>query len=444
MDKPAIPVGAATTALEHAHQALHTDFCPWANRYVYWLKNPFWVLLAALLTALACGVYVSQTLLAVAGLLLAVLVLAVLWPLLGVRGLECRVRFEQTRGREGLPTAVEIEIVNRRPWPVWGLSLTKGFVARDDAESAAGQGGIALAGVGGWSRTVVPWSFVPPTRGVYPLEPSRIETGFPFGLYRAGKAVEVRNELIVWPAAARLDTLPDAVEIESHEDRTSDRRAGSVGDLLGTRPFRQGDSLRSIHWGQSARHGNLIVCERQVPVACAMRLVLDLDPASHGPRDAARGVDPEGSLERLLRAAASIVESMHAQHAHVECLVGHEVLTVGAPASDLRRCLDALARIPARGIDACHDHGLCCSPGSRHRAMSEFLLTTPLGFSRQLHDRHWSGNHHYVVIGSTSAPAPADCATHTHCACRPWLELDGSRDVVEQLPRDWRRACRVA
>ncbi len=171
-------------------------------------EEPFWVLLAALLTALACGVYVSETLLAVAGLLLAVLVLAVLWPLLGVRGLECRVRFEQTRGREGLPTAVEIEIVNRRPWPVWGLSLTKGFVTRDDENSGTGQGGIALAGVGGWSRTVVPWSFVPPTRGVYPLEPSRIETGFPFGLYRAGKAVEVRNELIVWPAAAKLDTLP--------------------------------------------------------------------------------------------------------------------------------------------------------------------------------------------------------------------------------------------
>jgi uncharacterized protein (DUF58 family) len=386
-------------------------------------------------------------LLAVAGLLLAVLVLAVLWPWLGVNGLECKVRFEQTRAREGKPTEVEIEIVNRRPWPVWGLSLTRGFVARGDAE---GQGGIALAGVGGWSKTVVPWSFVPPARGVYPLVPSRIETGFPFGLYRAGKKVEVRNELVVWPAAARLDTLPDAVEIESHEDRTSDRRAGSVGDLLGTRPFRQGDSLRSIHWSQSARHGKLIVCERQVPVACAMRLVLDLDPASHGPVGSAKEGDPEsavdreGSLERLLRVAASIVESMHAQHAYVECVVGHEVLAVGASAPDLRRCLDALARIPARGIDTCHDHGLCCSPGSRHRAMSEFVLTTPRGFARQLHDRHWSANHHYVVIGARSAPTPADCATHEHCGCRPWLELDGAKDVVEQLPRDWRRACRVA
>lgn len=441
------PPRATQAALETVHNALNTDFCPWANRYVYWLKNPFWVLLAALLAALACGVFVSETLLVVAGLLLGVVVLAVLWPLLSIGGLECRIRFEQTRAREGRPTAVEIEIVNRRPWPVWGLSLTRGFVASrgrlPDSIDTGETGGIALAGVGGWSRTVIPWSFVPPARGVYPLVPSRIETGFPFGLYRAGRPVEVRNELIVWPASTRLDTLPDAVEIESREDRTSDRRAGNVGDLLGTRPFRQGDSLRSIHWGQSARHGQFIVCERQTPVSCAMRLVLDLAPESHSPVDD-QEPDADGSLERLLRVAVSIVESLHDQHAYVECVIGQEVLPVGSSRVELRRTLDALARIPRRGVATCHDHGLCCSPGSRHRAITEFVLTTSLGFSRQLHARHWAANHHYIVVGASGAETPAACETHTHCACKPWLQVDADQDVLEQLPREWRRACRVA
>ncbi len=28
--------------LQHTNFALHRDFCPWANRWVYWLKRPLW------------------------------------------------------------------------------------------------------------------------------------------------------------------------------------------------------------------------------------------------------------------------------------------------------------------------------------------------------------------------------------------------------------------
>lgn len=415
------------------HRVLHHDFCPGANRWVYWMRHPFWLVLAAAVTAVLCGVFVSPVVLILGATLLGLLLVGVFWPLLAVGGLTVRLRFRQSRCREGEPVEVELEVTNRWPWPAWGLRLSQGFRWGDKDQS-----GLTVAGVSGWSTDTIDAVFTPPCRGIYPRQPPWVETAFPFGLYSARKPLAEWNTLVVWPASTTLHTLPDAAEIEAREDHTSDRRAGDVGDVLGTRWFRQGDSLRRVHWAQSARQGRLIVCERQQPVSCALRLVLDLDPRSHG------GEGREASLERLLRTAASIIESMHAQHAVVECVIGRTCHVVRSPANDLKRCLDALAAIPAEGLADCAEHGGCCAAGLRHRALSEYVLTTAKGFAALRHRRHWSANHHFIVVGAAAAPMPETCRDHEHCGCRPWLELSADDDVLTALPRRWERACRVA
>jgi uncharacterized protein (DUF58 family) len=429
--------GGPSAWFERLHRLLNHDFCPDANRWVYWLKNPFWVLLAATLTALLCGVFVSPAVLILGVGLAVVIVLGVAWPLVSMRGIEGKVRFDHSRCRVGEPILVEIEIRNRWPWPVWGVELVRGFVELSDADQTAGAG-IALAVVPGWSTTRVSWPFRPEGRGVYPLATPKFETGFPFGLYRSAKVAAAENELIVWPGSTRLSAMPDAVEIESREDRTSDRRSGDVGDVLGTRWFRQGDSLRRVHWAQSARQGRLIVCERQVPVSCAARLVLDVTREHHGSPGA------DGSLERLLRVAASLIESLHSQHAYVECVIGHEVHAIGNSSMELRRCLDALALVPREGSSECHTHGLCCGAAKRHRSLDEYVLTTARGFALELHRQHWSDNHRYIVVGAEGVAVPAECAHHEHCGCSPWLELPATGETLTELPRRWARACHAA
>lgn len=436
------PSKSPTSLAGRIHGALDYDYCPWANKWVYWLKHPFWLLVIAAITAIFCGIYVSPAVLLMGVSLAVLLVMGIAWPWLAVRGLTAKLRFRQTRSREGEPIEVEVEVTNAWPWPVWGLKLSRGFqlvsIERGAGWDGSFEHGLTVTGVRGWATEAIDAVFKPTVRGVYPLVTPSIETSFPFGLYSARKTLSDWNTLVVWPGKTALKTLPDAVEIASREDRTSDKRAGDVGDVLGTRWFRQGDSLRRVHWAQSARQGRLIVVERQQPISCALRLVLDLDPKHHG------GEGREASIERLLRTAASIIESMHAQHATIECVIGHETIMVNSSASDLRRCLDQLAKVPAKGIHVCAQHGLCCSPGHRHRAMSEYLLTTQRGFSNLMHGEHWSSNHHLIVVGSESTPIPASCHDHVHCACKPWLELDPKEDVLAQLPRQWERACRVA
>ena len=75
--------------LNQVSGALTHDFCPWANRYVYWLKRPIgWVFLA-FLSSILLGIYVSpQAFLATAGIAM-VAIIGSLWPwisMLGVRG----------------------------------------------------------------------------------------------------------------------------------------------------------------------------------------------------------------------------------------------------------------------------------------------------------------------------------------------------------------------
>ena len=39
---------------------LNTDFCPWANQYVYWLKKPLGILIVAAFASLLCGLFVYE------------------------------------------------------------------------------------------------------------------------------------------------------------------------------------------------------------------------------------------------------------------------------------------------------------------------------------------------------------------------------------------------
>jgi len=185
---------------------LHHEFLPWSNRYVYWLKTPLGALFVASLFSLLCGLLVAPQGLVVAGGTLVVIALGIAWPWLGLRGVSCELAFSQRRTREGQPVVVVANIVNRWPWPVWGLEIEHGFfaAAEGDPDSATV---VALARVGGWSRCEFRWEHVPAQRGRYPRAVPRLATAFPFGLWKATQPILVRESLLVWPRTCPLDRL---------------------------------------------------------------------------------------------------------------------------------------------------------------------------------------------------------------------------------------------
>lgn len=318
---------------------LSLDFFPQANRWVYWLKNPIWVLVLAITGSALCGVFLNPFIFVITGALAVTTIVGTVLPWIAIKNISCQILFDVPRSTVGKSALVRLRIHNRSWLPVWGLSLIEGFTS-SEVQNAATESdeGLAFRCVRGRSTVEYSWGFQPRKRGIFPLNDiAKIETSFPFGLCRFQRTAEFNGRLIVWPETVTLDGLPDSVQCESIQDQFSDRRVGEFGDMLGTRQYRQGDSLRRVHWAQTARQGELIVVERQAPVSSVAKVAVDLSPDSHA--EATRSA----TTEQCVRIAASLCESLLRQGCHVELHVGQEVFVGSSSTAGLNTVMDALA-----------------------------------------------------------------------------------------------------
>jgi uncharacterized protein (DUF58 family) len=404
------------------------DFCPWANRYVYWLKHPLAVLCMAALVSLLIGTMHVPQGYVVAGGLAGVIGLGLIWPWLAMRGIRGSLRFSSRRGREGETVEATLSVTNRMPWPVWGLVLEQGFLSprhgaeRDDnmPEEVA----VALARVPAWSCSDFRFEFVPACRGDYPAIVPQLSTAFPFGLWKQSLEVTIESRVLIWPRTVPLEEHPIKAGSAWSLGALCERRTGMEGDVLGTRPYRSGDSLRFVHWAQTARHDRFIVCERQAALTAKVELRLDLDPRHHCE------LVGQNSAEQLIRVAASIALSFLEHDVPVVVHTANETeRATGGPAG--QRLLDWFARLPlARGPLSTR------SPEQKQRrdVLLSFLITTDLaidnfgGFARPAGD------------GKTVAllTCPEQSAEVTNGA---WLAIDATQPLTE-LKIKWDEICR--
>ena len=425
------PVSDYMTALfQRVNEALNSDFCPTMNRWVYWMKEPIWCLAMAVGLSAAVGVFVNLQVLFLTGILCVLAIMGTVLPWLTIRGLTCHLSMDQQRGRVGQPLLVRLRICNRYPWPAWGLSLVRGFHADWDESSrvAYRSAGVSLARVPGWSTLEFTWTFVPTNHGQYPLQAPELETGFPFGFVRCACPIMTEGRATVWPALISLAGIPDSATVICHDDSPSDRSVGEFGDLLGTRFFRNGDSLRRIHWAQTARQQQLIVCERQAMARSHVRLVVDLSAASH-PECGARMSGRGQSADLVIRAASGICESLHRQCCRTELQIGTEAPISGDTIPLFRRQMDALATAEVHEAD---DENR--SRSGRSTGTLTILVTTAIGLSRQSVGRR---DLHIVCVGEDA---------HHKQTCgiaQPWIRVTDCTSLTEQLPQLWKGVCHV-
>ncbi len=417
------PAGADPVALQRVNDALNYDFCPWANRWVYWMKHPLVGMTAVALTAGLCGMYVApQAWLLFLGLMLVV-VLGLAWPAITVYGLRAHVHFDQAWCEEGQTTRIRVSIRNRLPLPAWGLSLSGGVPGEELL--------VSFSRVNGWRTTDFVWSFTPRQRGVYPEGPIFIESGFPFGVWTARQEVISDGQLVVFPRPVELDAVPDIGQAGFADELYSDRQTGEAGDVAGTRAFRQGDSLRRVHWALSARMSRLICCERQAVLHSSAWVSLDTLATHHGPPGA------DSSLEWSIRIFAGVCKELINRGIAVQADWGYERLQVQPGQHGLRRLLLKLAQIPRNGTAG--------QPRSRSKL--------PLGSMRiaVLTDRSQgaAGDLQIVLLAQqfgespTGAPASARDAYLQQAGDLGGrrIVIAGPQDLATQLKRDWRRVC---
>jgi uncharacterized protein (DUF58 family) len=293
--------------------------------------------------------------------------------------------------------------------------------------------GVGLSHLAAWSKSTGSITFTPRLRGAYPLTTPQVASGFPFGLRTASRPLAVRSSLLVWPRTFPVGPIPLSAGGRSFEGAAMRDRAGHSGDLLGVRHYRRGDPLRRVHWPQTARNGELIVCELQECAVPRIQVVVDTHPEFHA------GSGRDGSREWAIRIAASFCEGWIAEGAEVEAIFAGRVVTArgGSVRSKQARFLDALAllgnddflRLPdLLDLPACRDFGR----GLR------VVIATDMALARVAATRSSRIANRYVVLKAESFSDSAGPRVAPILDVRPWVTLDDRTSIPRRLREAWK------
>lgn len=397
------------------------DFCPWANRYVYWLKQPIGWLIVAAAACLLIGLFLAPQGWVMFAALTAVIFLGVIWPWVAIRGVSCRLSFNRRRATEGDSVQVTLSIKNSFPWPIWGLAVEGGFFSEDLSPSNDATA-VALARVPGWATTDFKWEYEPHRRGLYPSGICRISSAFPFGIWSAHDEMQINSELIVWPKTVKLASIPPVQGNDLTATGILMNQAGLEGDVLAVRPYRRGDSLKHIHWPQTARHNRFIVCERQTAAHRRVEVSIDTDPRIHQLQSG------NGSFEWCIRVGASLIKEFHEHGWSVTYTTERHSPTPTALAMGIQSTFDNLAVLqPVVGDDFEERCGL----GSQSKHILRIVVTTSERMAEIERQNGISAGTRFVVLQTTPTSLNEDS----------WLTIDCEQDIPTQLQTQWERLC---
>jgi uncharacterized protein (DUF58 family) len=169
-------------------------------------------------------------------------------------------------------------------------------------------------------------------RGVYPLDTLTLSTGFPFGMFRKERDLQIPGEVVVWPRTDRA--VRDPAPGHGRLPRTGPSArgaAGTRGEYRSLRGYRVGDDPRDIHWKSSARLREPVIREYERDGAETRWICLDL-----------RG-DQGDAAEVAIEVAASLAARAVSQQRSFALVVGDTLIEPGEGPGQLERVLDLLA-----------------------------------------------------------------------------------------------------
>jgi uncharacterized protein (DUF58 family) len=256
---------------------------------------------------------------------LALILIGIGYPVVLARLGGVSVGAVRDRVRVGEPVTLSVRSVG--PVTLHGLRVDAGpqFEAPQDLTLARGRGAHV--------------NLMACRRGVFELSSVDVSTAYPLGLFRARVRSDAHGSVIVWPVSIAAEMPASAAVTQADlSDETGSTRSGN-DDFIGLRSYRRGDSLRLVHWQQSARYDRLIVRQRAGTSRLVARITLDTRSTVHAG-------DPD-AFERCVSVTAGLIEQAIARQMTVTLVIGGERTAV-RHADDLAIALDRLA---VAGVD---------------------------------------------------------------------------------------------
>src|SRR2546426_10743128 len=231
---------------------------------------------------------------AVDALLIGLLAVGCVSAALGIRGLTVE-RTMPPEAFEGDPVTVTLRVLVRRG--------RRFFITLHDAVPGLKPGTVRIPVCDSRHPTAQSYQTVALRRGVFMVEGIDARSSGLAGLFVFRRRLRSPGAMTVFPRYCALAWFP--VPGRTGPDIASVHRPDRNGlEVAGVREFRDGDSLRHVHWRSTARRGTLVVREFEHEAADAVALLIDT-------RAEGCAADRSGqAFEDLVQAAASIVHSV--------------------------------------------------------------------------------------------------------------------------------------
>ena len=192
-----------------------------------------------------------------------------LWAGLALRGLIFNRQARALRAQVGQIFEERFELDNPGKLPRLWLAV------QDESPLPGSQGSRVFSVVEGRrGRTYVARTRLV-QRGVFPLGPTEIESGDPFGLFPVRKRIQSNDSLLVYPLMFDIKIFPNPPGIMPGGDALRRRSLQITPNAAGVRDYAPGDPLSRIHWVSTARRGRMISKEFELDPQAEVWIFLD-------------------------------------------------------------------------------------------------------------------------------------------------------------------------
>ncbi|MCA6063136.1 DUF58 domain-containing protein [Thalassolituus marinus] len=310
----------------------------WLGRYINAHRFLWLMSLVCFVIAWNRGIALLYGLLA---LMLSLILISWVMPWWSLRKLSM-TRVQQGVASAGQNVSLNYHFATQKP--AFFLRLTEHIPGNSDADTALSQHFLASVS----ANDNVTLSYPCQQRGVFDLPPAILHSSWPFGfVQRRIRITQSATRIIVAPRVFAIRNLPRPVSdnaLPQGADSFLSRSAHS--EFAGVRPYRDGDSMKHVHWGASARQQQLVVREFHSYDAPSWLVVVD------GQAGQSIGEGADNTFEYAIQIAASLLLYAQKNQLQLKVVVGSQrplLVDVNAGARDISEQLQALAWAVADG-----------------------------------------------------------------------------------------------
>jgi uncharacterized protein (DUF58 family) len=282
------------------------------------------------------------------------------WAAIGVRGIKVQRAARTLRAEVGQVFEEQFTIDNTLPVPRLWLEV------RDESPLPDSQGSRVITLLPGRQARSYRALTRLTRRGVFPLGPTFIASGDPFGLFPVSRRLPTDSSLLVYPMIVHLPSFPSPAGLLPGGEALRRRTHQITPNASGVRDYAPGDPLSRIHWVSTARRRRLMVKEFELDPMAQVWIFVDaaraaqsalLEPAKEiDPKDFWRAPASASLRPSTEEYAASIAASLARHFLRRGRAVGlvssgatHDILSAETGGRQLGKILESLALFRAEG-----------------------------------------------------------------------------------------------